>query len=133
MFNNVECFETQEIAKLFNQYFSSIPIDLENSLPDSNIDPLSFMQRNNNNFFLFPVTVNEIDHVTNNLKNSKSNIHTLPIKMFKDYLNIFAPIMSEIVNRCFETGIFPNSCKVACITPVFKSGDDKILNNYRPI
>ena len=131
--NNIESFERDEIAKLFNQYFSSIPVELENSLPASDVDPLSFVKKNNNTFFLFPVTANEIIHVTNNLKNSKSNIHTLPIVMFKKYLNFFAPIMSEIANKCFETGTFPNCCKIGCITPVFKSGNDKMLTNYRPI
>ena len=30
-------------------------------------------------------------------------------------------------------GIFPESLKIAKVTPVFKSGDNSLLGNYRPI
>ena len=33
----------------------------------------------------------------------------------------------------FENGIFPDSLKIAEVTPVYKSGDSSSLSNYRPI
>ena len=34
---------------------------------------------------------------------------------------------------CFETGVFPNSLKIAEVVPIFKKGDQSKATNYRPI
>ena len=31
------------------------------------------------------------------------------------------------------TGLFPNKLKLAKVVPLFKKGDDKIVDNYRPL
>ena len=38
-----------------------------------------------------------------------------------------------MINQVFNTGIFPDRLKLAKIIPVFKKGDSKLINNYRPI
>ena len=41
--------------------------------------------------------------------------------------------MTLIVNQSLLTGIFPDSLKVAKITPIFKKDNPHITDNYRPI
>ena len=41
--------------------------------------------------------------------------------------------LTHIFNLSFENGIFPNSLKLAIVTPIFKSDDNKKFKNYRPI
>ena len=41
--------------------------------------------------------------------------------------------MVKITNLIFELGIYPQSLKLSKIIPVYKDGDSKVLNNYRPI
>ena len=41
--------------------------------------------------------------------------------------------LKHIFNLSISTGIFPDSLKVARITPIFKSGDVTMMSNYRPI
>ena len=38
-----------------------------------------------------------------------------------------------IINQSFNTGIVPGNLKTAKVIPIFKSGDNTVLNNYRPI
>ena len=41
--------------------------------------------------------------------------------------------MSDIFNKSIASEIFPDSLKHAKITPVFKTEDKYMVNNYRPI
>ena len=54
-------------------------------------------------------------------------------KLLKAIINDIAPVPSHIFNRSLATGIVPSLLKIAKITPIFKSGDNQIFNNYRPI
>ena len=36
-------------------------------------------------------------------------------------------------NLSLKSGIFPDGMKVAKVIPLFKSGDDELFNNYRPV
>ena len=38
-----------------------------------------------------------------------------------------------LINKSFETGIFPDLLKLAKIVPIYKAKDNKVLTNYRPI
>ena len=39
----------------------------------------------------------------------------------------------HIVNQSLCTGIFPDRLKIAKVIPLFKKGDQHVLDNYRPI
>jgi hypothetical protein len=41
--------------------------------------------------------------------------------------------LAHIFNLSFSTGTFPSKLKVSRVTPIFKSGDPKSCDNYRPI
>lgn len=41
--------------------------------------------------------------------------------------------LTDCVNKCLSNGTFPNSLKIARVTPIFKSGSKTELGNYRPI
>lgn len=42
-------------------------------------------------------------------------------------------MLSSIFNWSFSSGVFPSALKTALITPIYKSGDQHTLSNYRPI
>ena len=43
------------------------------------------------------------------------------------------PILKIIINQSLTTGVFPDKLKIAKVIPLYKKGDDRILDNYRPI
>ena len=67
------------------------------------------------------------------LKNSAPGPDGIPASIIKDSLPFFAPVLTHIVNLSLQQGIFPNELKIARIIPLYKSGNKKSANNYRPI
>ena len=53
--------------------------------------------------------------------------------MFKEFQETLCHIIADLINKCFETGIFPDSLKKAVVLPLFKKDDPEIMSNYRPI
>ena len=48
-------------------------------------------------------------------------------------LPLVTSVLSELFNRCVETGIFPDSLKTARVTPIYKKGSKTDIKNYRPV
>ena len=57
----------------------------------------------------------------------------IDISSFKENSNLIAFTISDLINVCFSSGIFPNVFKKAIVWPLFKKGDKFSIHNYRPI
>ena len=64
------------------------------------------------------------------VKEIKDNI---PPKMLKISLETTANILQNFLNELLEAGTFPDSLKLADITPVSKNKDPLSKTNYRPV
>ena len=133
IFDNVEHFDSNNISRIFNEYFSNIAKNLDNSLPNNNIDPLAHVQQNNASIFLTPISVEECTKVIKSLPAKRANIKSISNVTFKNNVDSISPILCNAINKCFCEGTFPDILKTAVVTPVFKKGDPKIVSNYRPI
>ena len=123
-----------DIAEIFNTYFTSIAENLANNLPVTNDCPYSAVRPNPNEpMFLAPVLPEECALVIHSLKLTKQDVNCLPIELFKKYHYIYLPVICNIINRCFESGIFPDCLKHATVVPIFKKGDFYDVSNFRPI
>ena len=68
------------------------------------------------------------------MKNKSAHIDTYSVRIIKSLKDIISPILSDIINKSFETGYFPKLCKVAKVAPaLLKSGEKTDVHNYRPI
>ena len=58
-----------------------------------------------------------------------------PTKLLMSHLPAIVDIILGIVNLCFESAVFPLSCKSSVIIPLIKKPglDSEVLKNYRPI
>ena len=128
-----EIFDDFEMSEIFNNYFVSLAENLESKLPLTTGSPLSYVNSNNNSFFLSPVSSFECSSIIKSLKNSYQNINNISIKILKEVSDFIGPILSKLINKCFSSGIYPNCLKIAHVTPIFKSGDPTKIQNYRPI
>ena len=58
---------------------------------------------------------------------------SLPISILKNSCDVFVNKLTDIFNSCIKENQFPDSLKLAEITPIFKKSDDTNKENYRPI
>ena len=56
----------------------------------------------------------------------------IPITVVRDVGDLVAKPLAMIFNSSLENCIFPDSWKLARVTPIFKSGVKKDVNSYRP-
>ena len=80
-------------------------------------------------FFIAPTTSKEVEDAISTLDNGKSsgpkNVPTIILKKIK---NTSQPL-SAIINKSFESGIFPRIFETARVIPVFKSKSRLFSNN----
>ena len=116
-----------------NAYFSNIASSLDDLLPSNSIDALQYVKRNENSFLLNPITIYECSTLIKNLKNTKQNINKIPVDLFIEIHTYFVHTITKIINLFYQDGKFPNSLKIECIKPIFKTGNPEHPQNYRPI
>ena len=128
----------REIANEFNVFFSSVAKKLNTKVYSSTLNKKysenfgSYLNSRVSNSILFrccsEAEINEIIMEFESGKASDININIL--KKSSIYL---AKHLSGFYNHCMEVGIFPDILKNGIITPVYKKGDSRYLDNYRPV
>ena len=65
--------------------------------------------------------------------NKGTGLDGLTPKILKLASHIIYLPLSHIINMSFKYDTFPKILKQSRISPIFKSGDKEMLENYRPI
>ena len=127
--------DQKNIAEHFNSFFRSIGKKLQKRIPPTKKHFSSFLKNPNNlTFFITSTTVEEINEIIFDLKASKSaGPSILPTKIMSQLNGIIASPLVELVNKSFQSGIFPDIFKIAKIIPIFKNESPVLSNNYRSI
>ena len=76
--------------------------------------------------------MDEVIKVVTNLKDSKAVGGDIPTEILKE-CEFTLDIITACINKPIETGNFPDSLKMANVTPVFKNEDPLDKTNYRPV
>lgn len=120
------------IAAEFNSYFANIPINVQDSLENSNQNYDHLVSVNDRSMYFIPIESNEVNGVINRLDVKKENNDLSP-KFFKLCKDHICGILSILFNKCVDRGIYPKILKVARIAPIFKAGNKLLVANYRPV
>ena len=134
--NNEKIISRRVIASEFNKYFVSIAEKMNKKCSDDKdqVNPEHteyFPKSCMSSIFLHDCTSEEIDGIISELQSGKSS--DIPIKIIKCSKHIISPLLEKYFNDCMKAGIFPDILKIGRITPIYKKGNEELLDNYRPI
>ena len=134
MINGIETFDQNKIANGFNKFFTEIGPKLANSIPDSSKNFKDFMNISETTLQESVLQDEELQEAFDSLKSNKSpgfdEISSSIVTSCS--ASIFSPL-KHIFNLSLQKGIFPNSMKVARVSPIFKKDEEFLFTNYRPI
>ncbi|KAI3381283.1 hypothetical protein SNEBB_002555, partial [Seison nebaliae] len=132
--NNVIYTNPKAIADHMNNYFSNIAENINSNIPETGVDPLSYLQNSPaNSMFFGPISKLMCKEAIGELRDTRANVNSISIKIIKKVKDAVAMPIARIINMSFQSGIFPDCLKTAKITPIHKTGSEKTISNYRPI
>ena len=134
--NRNKVSDISQIANEFNQFYINIGVELANKIsqPENKSfkDYLKYPVSKNFNFELTNET--EVRKYIMEMKSKSSSGHDrLSNKLLKVIGNDISKPLTLMINQAFNTGIFPEKLKYAKVLPIYKKGDIKLLENYRPV
>jgi len=120
--NNNKITDEQDIANIFNKYFSNIGQNTSQTIQAPNSNYKDYLKGHyNKNFFLHPVIPEDLINLTKRLKNKFSAGEDLiSTKLIKDTISCTAVPLAHIFNRTFVNGDIPNRLKIALFQSINK-------------
>ena len=128
--------EKKDIANKFNNFFTNIGPSLASKIPATgNKTYKAFLNTPCTHNFTFSAinesdVIKAIDKLPSNTSSGVDGISPILLKHIKH--EISKPV-TLILNQCLTMGIFPDILKIAKMVPIYKSNDENIFHNYRPI
>ena len=136
--NNIVINNPNEIANTFCEYFTEIGPKFANDIPPPRNNSNYYLRikkhRNPKSLFLTPTDPTEVLSILKELKSKNSAGHdTISTKFIKDIGPSICAPLSIIINRSLETGVMPDTLKIAKVIPIYKAKSHDEFSNYRPI
>ena len=117
------------ISNKFNNFFTNIAQELVKKLPANETHFMNFLnQPLHKCFYLKPIEQSEIRDIIKGMDATKSSdIFGIPPKMLKLSEPVISPLLKEIFNESFTSGVFPSTLKFAKILPTTKVDQNYLL------
>lgn len=127
--------DPQQICSRFNEYFCEVGPNLASTVnTNRNINRFRTLPSQQSSMFIRPTSIDEVIVLISKLDSKKSaGPDSIPVSFIKIHHEFFSSILVDVFNEVIYTGQFPDCLKIARVIPVYKSGDPKDMNNYRPI
>lgn len=117
-----------------NEYFSNIGKRLSDMIPSHFPSFNKTTEPPLNSFVLLPTDNEEIERAIQLLKSDCSpGWDQISAEVLKHISKSITPVLTNLINRCFDAGVFPDALKRGVVQPIHKAGDKGCVSNYRPI
>ena len=126
----------QPVSEHFNEFFCSIGSNLADKFSQSAPNPSSqyLEKRVSPSIYLDVPNLSEIINAIQALSLNKAIGHdNIPPYYLRIASSILAPYVQIFIDFCFTNGVFPETCTIAKIVPIFKKDERENPFNYRPI
>ena len=111
-----------------NKFFASVGKSIQDKLPSCNDDDfLEFMPNNSSleGIEVFnEVTEEAVLEYVGSIANGKSIYDNIPVKIYKYIIPSIITPLTHIINKSLSSGVMPESCKRALVTPIYKGEGD---------
>lgn len=131
--NNETIHESEKKANIFNDFFAS-----KSQVPNPQDEPPDLPKINTNDVLEnLNTSPFELGPLIKALKNSNFSPCGVPSNFLKTAYSftgsVLTNLLCDLLNKIFYSGEFPDTWKLAHVTPIFKSNDKCNKSNYRPI
>ena len=133
--NEEEILNPTHIANRFCEYFTNIGPDLAKSIPASDKSHRSFLDGSFiNSFFLQLATEQEVREICTSFRSGTApGYDCISMNVVKGSFDLICAPLTYIINLSLNSGVVPQEMKIARVIPLFKSGDNSLFTNYRPV
>lgn len=144
-FKGAQLSSETDIVTALNEYFTNIPdccsqpscssaSPVTKNIPAKD-RPYPSHAKHEHSFGFKPVTSDSVLYQINSLKGHKrGGVQQIPAFIYQSIAELLAAPLSILINESLSTSVFPDSLKIALVTPVYKNkGDRKDPSMYRPI
>ena len=130
--HNCKVTDKTRIPDLLNEHFTNVGPNMYSNIPKAT---KSFSVPSLTKSFVYDaITKEEVLVQIQQLNPKKApGPENIPIKFLRALATIISPYLSNIFNKCFESGTFLAALKNAKITPIHKARQKDVASNYRPI
>lgn len=129
--------EKMRVASAFNKMYVEVGKKLAEALPvHSSLarEYLNKIQNNINTIFLTPTHKEEVERTISQMRvASAPGSDQVSVLSLKNCASAIAEPLAHIINRIFETGIFPETLKTSVVVPLYKGGEKHLLSSWRPV
>jgi hypothetical protein len=131
--DNVLTTDKREISNGFNNFFSTVGVNISESVQNVQNTPESYIPDvNAPELDLGITTPDQIVGIIKSFDSKQScDIDGISLKLLKFIAYEISLPLSHIFNLSLNSGVFPKKLKCSRIVSIFKSGDHTQCDNYR--
>ena len=127
-------YNQKKIADEFNSFFTNIGTNLANKIPNVQKSFKDYLSMNEVFIADSELLFEEFENAFKSLQRNKAcGIDNINSNIIIDVYDEIKQPLFQVFRTSIDNGIFPDSLKIAKVSPIFKSGDSSLLGNYRPI